>query len=490
MAGMVDQAIPEKPFMGERPGASPADPPAAKWLAKQYAALQSLVRRAGRPSTPSELIGDAMPLAAEVLEADLWSFAQVVGGKKLVIKAYPAGSSDSLDQSARAAAHTVPLDPEQSLAGKALDAQGPISVSDLQLSSAESDPFMSKLGVRAGLVVPILLAGEPFGTVGVYRRREQPFSADETAFLESVAHCLATAIVRFKSDAALDDQRRFVSALLETIDTLVLVLDVDGNVEAINRACRELSGFTLPEIRDKPFCSVFAVPEEEELFRNTFRRSVNNKQGCRFESTLLGKDGAKHHICWALKVVVDKQAFVQAILLTGTDQTEYVNACERLAQAEAAAQEANAAVRELRRQLADQPLQRRSLPEQRQEGPTPVSSTTPDHKGAEAPAPGSPQERRRSPRRPYHYRQLIAPIVDGRMPAMEDFIEVECEDISAGGVAFHYPERPTFKQLVVALGQAPFMTHFKAEVVRVVDESDESRTRFLVGCRFTGRVYL
>jgi len=471
-------------------GTNPAQRAATQSAARQLAALQSLVRRAGQPSSPDELIRDAMLLAVEVIGADLWSSAQIVAGGKLVVKIHPVQRVETPEQAARPAVHTIPLAAEESLAGQAMRVQGAISVKDLQLPGDSGDDLLCKMGVRAALVVPIFLAGEPYGAVALYRHEPRAFTPDQTAFLESAAFCLTAAIARAKAEEALSDQRRFVSTLLESIDTLVLVLDADGNVEGINRACRELAGFSPAEIRDKPFCSVFAIPEEEDLFRKTFRRSVNNKKGCRFESTLLGKDGAQHKVAWSLKVVVDKNAFVQALLLTGTDQTEFAQTCDKLAQAEAVAREATAAVRELRRQLAEQPLKRRVPPDEPQRADEQAAPAAAGREEARAAAQPSVPERRSSPRRPYHYRQLIAPVDGDQLPPLESFIEVECEDISAGGLSFFLPERPNFKQVVVALGQAPFMTHFKADVVRVVEVSDESDPRFLVGCRFAGRVYL
>lgn len=490
MAGTAEQLNAGEHSASETCSSLPAISAAPQHLARQLAALEALARRASRPSRPNELIADAMVLAAALLEADLWGSSHVVGGGKLVVKIHPVARGPAGEPPNRPAVHTIPLASEESLAGKAIRAQGPISVKDLQLPAEGGDDLLRKLGVRAALVVPIFLAAEPFGAVALYRRQPRPFSPDQTAFFEAVAFCVTTAIARAKAEEALGDQRQFVAALLETIDSLVLVLDVDGNVQGINRACQERSGFALAEIRNKPFCSVFAVPEEVELFRKTFRRAVNNKQGCRFDSALLAKDGTRLHIAWSLKVVVDKQSFVQAILLSGTDQTEYTEVCHKLELAEAVARQSAAAVRELRQRLAEQPLGRRAG----RDGPPPAAAEDYTAQGAEpesAPAAARPSgaERRRSPRRPYRYRQLIAPCGE-QMPAAEDFIEVDCADISAGGLSFYYPERPAFSQVIVALGQAPFLTHFKAKVVRVVDLSNEAENRFLVGCQFTGRVHL
>ncbi len=99
-------------------------------------------------------------------------------------------------------------------------------------------------------------------------------------------------------------------------------------------------------------------------------------------------------------------------------------------------------------------------------------------------------QQRSSPRRNYRYRQLIAPRYDSLMPAKQDFFEVMCEDISAGGVSFYIDQLPDFESLVVALGTPPELTYFSARITRVIEKTYDGHEAWLVGCRFTGRVHL
>ena len=101
-------------------------------------------------------------------------------------------------------------------------------------------------------------------------------------------------------------------------------------------------------------------------------------------------------------------------------------------------------------------------------------------------APGG-KELRASPRRFFQYRQMIAPVSDNAMPAAADFFEVDCCDISAGGLSFYLDRVPEFDKLIVALGKPPAVTHFAAQVARYVEKVNEGRRQYLVGCRFLGR---
>ena len=56
---------------------------------------------------------------------------------------------------------------------------------------------------------------------------------------------------------------------------------------------------------------------------------------------------------------------------------------------------------------------------------------------------------------------------DGTLPTAEQFVEVVCEDISAGGFSFCLKQAPTFRYLVAGLGKPPAVVYFTAEAVRV-----------------------
>lgn len=105
-------------------------------------------------------------------------------------------------------------------------------------------------------------------------------------------------------------------------------------------------------------------------------------------------------------------------------------------------------------------------------------------------AKGGGAELRTSPRRKYPYRQLIAPIVDDRLPAKTEFHPVWCKDLSGGGFSIYLETPPSFHNLVVALGLPPRVKFCRAEVMHVQPVDHEGRKIFLVGCRFTVRVHL
>ena len=55
----------------------------------------------------------------------------------------------------------------------------------------------------------------------------------------------------------------------------------------------------------------------------------------------------------------------------------------------------------------------------------------------------------------FQYRQRIAPMVGLGKPSEKDFIEVDCCDISASGIAFYLDHAPEFTRWSSPLGRPP-----------------------------------
>ncbi len=94
--------------------------------------------------------------------------------------------------------------------------------------------------------------------------------------------------------------------------------------------------------------------------------------------------------------------------------------------------------------------------------------------------------RRGNRRRNYPCIQLVAPWSEGRPPHQSAFEHVECRDLSASGFSFYAARPLATKQLLVALGPAPFV-FVKAEIVRQSELKTRTRGKYLIGCRFLGR---
>ena len=417
--------------------AAAAFPPrenAGEVCARQQAAVLAFGRRTNAQPSLAELTQDAVALLAEVLQTELSGASQV--GKDGNTLSLRIVSSPLDPKPVEPVVHQTHLGAAESMASYALAAAIPVISGDFAVEDRFSDPFLSDLGVRAALTVPLHQDRKLFGTLAVYCRQPREFTADETQFAETIAYLLTASVVRVKTDETLQQERAFAKSLLEVVDSLVIVLDVEGKIVNINQVCRQATGFVLDQIQTRPFVSVFAAPEDFYLFRGTFQKAIRERSPCKFKGGLVTEDGRRMRVAWSLQVTSDPEGKPQAILLSGLPCTE------------------------------------RATEE------SPVSPGT-DRK-----------ELRASPRRFFQYRQMIAPVVGDAMPSEADFFEVDCCDISAGGLSFYLNRVPDFDRLIVALGKPPALTHFAAQVVRYVEKVNRGEPQYLIGCRLLGRAQL
>ena len=118
-------------------------------------------------------------------------------------------------------------------------------------------------------------------------------------------------------------------------------------------------------------------------------------------------------------------------------------------------------------------------------------------------------ERRGQPRHAYRALQRVA-AYDGRwFPTPEEFVDVQCHDLTPSGFSFLFSRRPAFKSLVACFQGAGATVHIEAEVVQVsralihpdggveifADKAPSLsairpgvRPSLLIGCRFVRRL--
>jgi hypothetical protein len=95
-----------------------------------------------------------------------------------------------------------------------------------------------------------------------------------------------------------------------------------------------------------------------------------------------------------------------------------------------------------------------------------------------------PDERQRHR---YSCLQLVAPYVNGRLPAINEFKQVLCHDLSLSGFSYLSDAAPDCEQVIVALGKAPFIL-MAARVVHHSTTVIEGVKSEIVGCQFVARI--
>ena len=139
-----------------------------------------------------------------------------------------------------------------------------------------------------------------------------------------------------KNQEAVQKEERFVSAILDAAGRamLVTVLDPEGRIVHFNRACQEMTGYSLEEVKGKRPWDFLVAPEEAGGIRSAFSKVLTGTPNDS-EIHWLAKDGSRRLIAWSNRATLDGDGRAQNVIGTGIDVSERQQAQEEARQSEA-----------------------------------------------------------------------------------------------------------------------------------------------------------
>ncbi len=132
-----------------------------------------------------------------------------------------------------------------------------------------------------------------------------------------------TEMKRYQDD--LKKQNEFTATVLNTVRSLIMVLDKQGRIINFNRACEETTGYSFQEVAGKNFWDFFLAFEDKDLAVRNFLVSDPKKFPNHFETLWLAKDGEKRLITWSNSGLFDRKGNLEHVIGTGIDITERRN---------------------------------------------------------------------------------------------------------------------------------------------------------------------
>lgn len=117
-------------------------------------------------------------------------------------------------------------------------------------------------------------------------------------------------------------ERNLLSAILDTVGALVLVMDCDGRIIRFNRACERLTGYAFGETRGKYVWDLFVVPDEVEAFRSLFRQIAASEARTDYESSWMTRGGDQRTIAWSAGTLPGASPRHNYVIASGIDVTE------------------------------------------------------------------------------------------------------------------------------------------------------------------------
>jgi PAS domain S-box-containing protein len=124
------------------------------------------------------------------------------------------------------------------------------------------------------------------------------------------------------SEEALQDERNVVSAILDTVGALVVVLDQEGRIIRFNRASEITTGYSLEEVRGKHVWDLFLPPEEVDRFKLIFQRMSADMLPQEYQSYWVTRHKSHRLIAWSSTMLPGSNGTPNLVIATGIDITE------------------------------------------------------------------------------------------------------------------------------------------------------------------------
>jgi PAS domain S-box-containing protein len=422
--------------------------------------LAVLSRSAQTTTGFCDLLNEAGLLAASALEMDYFGHAQV---QRAGLLTFGWGSVLDSNHNIDPVPIEIIWDSSCSGFGYAIEAGHPILLGAATEETRFRDPQLISQNVQSGAICPIVYREQQYGAIGVFNTHRRVLTKDEVLFLQSVALLLGPTRAHQKTERALTEHSRFLSTAIDSLDAIVVLLDANGAVLQINRACQDWGGISADQLRGRKLWNTFFLPGEESAIRALIQDVGKGTGQQKCDTFFLPKQGDRRRVRWTvarLTQVTGEATF----LATGIDITDQYSAMLKLEEMEMNTTDATA---------NQQP-----------------ANTETDEGSSQRESEAAGRDRRRHDRRPYCCVQSIAPCLKGDLPARRDFREVRCHDISPRGFSFLLDILPDFEELVVAFGSAQSQLFLRARVKHTSQLRIEGQKVLKVGCEYLGRVRL
>ncbi len=187
-----------------------------------------------------------------------------------------------------------------------------------------ADQFHS-LGIGIGNPLPFTVA--PSGEVSLSQEPDLNHVFDmaevETIWDEERAFIVSLRRITERKQAEQDllNERNFSDAILQTVTSLVVVLDGDGRVVRFNRACEQASGYTFDEVKGLRLWEDLLHPADVKKVKLSLGRLLTGGKDEDNETIWVTKAGDSRLIAWHYSPMPGEGQGVGHVIATGSDIT-------------------------------------------------------------------------------------------------------------------------------------------------------------------------
>jgi PAS domain S-box-containing protein len=125
-----------------------------------------------------------------------------------------------------------------------------------------------------------------------------------------------------QAEEALQDERNVLSAILDIVGALIVVLDPQGRIVRFNRSSEQMTGYSFAEVRGKYVWDLFLMPEDVDSFKAIFERPDSAQLPGNYQTYWLTRDGDPRLVTWSSTILEAKNGATSHVIVTGIDITE------------------------------------------------------------------------------------------------------------------------------------------------------------------------
>ncbi len=406
-------------------------------------ALSKLSRELDRLGNEDEVLRVAARRTAQALDCDCFGMADAnPSDGSLMLRLFATGTGKAY----KGAEYRLPRRKRQYVSVVAVEEERLVDIMDLADEAQFTDEFLEEHSLRTAIVCPVIVLGNCIGTIGVYDTAPRRIRDNELLLIESAARLAGVTISRVQAMRSLEAQNQLLATTMDCMGDPLAFLSADGKILQVNSGYERVFGYCSDEVRGRHFTDFFDRSDVDSV--SLCLEVVGaSQEALHVETTARPKYGPDKKITWSLTGIKSRNGTVETVVAVAAEEKFPEQGVETLIESGA----------------LDAGLD--GFPELE------------DHRG----------ERRQNERREFPYYQSIAPSPDGLMPALGEFFEVRCKDISPNGFAFFVRRPPTHRQFVVALGPKSSHVFLHAEVRHIQSCVLDGKRMYVVGCRYVGR---
>ncbi|MCU1228321.1 MAG: hypothetical protein JWO97_1205 [Acidobacteria bacterium] len=201
----------------------------------------------------------------------------------------------------------------------------PLHIGDVSALPPEAHAeraLLEQQGIVSLVFVPMRAKSSLIGFVGFDMvRKQRAWSPDTIALLEMIGTIFANAIERVRAEAELRQEQEFVSRVIDTAPTLIVVLDRDGRVLRVNQAFERATGYAANDVIGRHIIDAELSDRVSGAVGVLLRQITGDGSTSRSESTLVTRDGSRRHIVWHATTIRTAAGEAEHVVAIGVDET-------------------------------------------------------------------------------------------------------------------------------------------------------------------------